>query len=69
MMATHNSGSRQATALAEFLNNAVTNTYTGAQIGSIVTLTDAATIAMDASLSNNFQVTLSGNRTFATQQT
>ena len=34
-------------------NNAVTNTYTGAQIGSIVTLTDAATIAMDASLSNN----------------
>ena len=45
-------------------NNAVTNTYTGAQIGSIVTLTDAATIAMDASLSNNFQVTLSGNRTF-----
>lgn len=45
-------------------NNAVTNTYTGAQIGSIVTLTDAATIAMDASLSNNFQVTLAGNRTF-----
>jgi len=47
-------------------NNAVTDvaqTFTKAQRGAYVTLTDAATIATDLSLSNQFQVTLGGNRT------
>mgnify|MGYP001558742949 CR=1 FL=1 len=39
------------------------NTYTAAQRSAFSTLTDAATIAVDASLSNNFQVVLGGNRT------
>lgn len=37
--------------------------FTAAQRGTYVTLTDAATIATDMSLGNNFQVTLAGNRT------
>lgn len=37
--------------------------FTKAQRGSIVALTDAATIATDLSLGNNFSVTLGGNRT------
>lgn len=41
----------------------VAQTFTAAQRGSYVTLTDAATIAVDLSLGNNFQVTLGGNRT------
>lgn len=40
-------------------------TYTGAQGTAEVALTDAATIAVDASLSNAFRVTLAGNRTLA----
>jgi hypothetical protein len=47
-------------------NNAVTDTaqtFTKAQRGAYVTLTDAATIATDLSLGNQFQVTLGGNRT------
>lgn len=47
-------------------NNAVTDTaqtFTKAQRGAYVTLTDAATIATDLSLGNQFQVTLAGNRT------
>lgn len=47
-------------------NTAVTNavqSFTAAQRGSYVTLTDAATVAIDLSLSNNYQVTLGGNRT------
>jgi hypothetical protein len=46
-------------------NNAVTNVaqnFTAAQRGSYVTLTDAATVAIDLSLGNHFQVTLGGNR-------
>lgn len=39
------------------------NQFTGTQAVSFVTLTDAATIATDASLGNNFAVTLGGNRT------
>jgi hypothetical protein len=39
------------------------NTFTKAQIVTPVALTDAANIAVDASLSNNFSVTLGGNRT------
>lgn len=38
-------------------------TFTAAQRGSFVTLTDAATIAIDLSLSNQYNVTLGGNRT------
>lgn len=39
------------------------NTFTAAQRGAFVTLTDAATIAIDLSLGNQFQVVLGGNRT------
>ena len=45
---------------------AVTNgqqTYTGGQVGAVLSLTDAANISTDLALSNNFQVTLGGNRT------
>jgi hypothetical protein len=47
-------------------NTAKTNVvqaFSAAQRGTYVTLTDAATIATDLSLGNNFQVTLGGNRT------
>lgn len=37
--------------------------FTKAQRGEYITLTDAATVAVDLSLGNNFQVTLAGNRT------
>lgn len=39
------------------------NTWSKGQIGAVTALTDAATIALDLSLSNNFSVTLGGNRT------
>jgi hypothetical protein len=39
------------------------NAWTKAQYVTPVALTDAATIAVDLSLSNNFSVTLGGNRT------
>jgi len=42
---------------------AVAQSYTKAQRGTPVALTDAATIAVDLSLGNNFSVTLAGNRT------
>jgi hypothetical protein len=41
---------------------AVTQSFTKAQRGTPVALTDAATIAVDLSLGNNFSVTLAGNR-------
>jgi hypothetical protein len=41
----------------------VTQIFTAAQRGEITTLTDAATIAVDFADSNNFIVTLGGNRT------
>jgi hypothetical protein len=41
------------------------NTFTAAQVVTPTTLTDAASIAIDASLSNNFRVTLGGNRGLA----
>lgn len=41
----------------------VVQSYSAAQRGTYVTLTDAATIATNMSLGNNFQVTLAGNRT------
>jgi hypothetical protein len=39
------------------------NTYTKAQRGTPVSLTQAATIAVDLSLGNNFYTTMTGNRT------
>lgn len=42
---------------------ATANTFTKAQRGAVAVLTDAATIAVDLSLGNNFSVTLAGNRT------
>jgi len=47
-------------------NTAVTNTaqsFTAAQRAAITTLTDATNISVDFSLTNNFVVTLGGNRT------
>lgn len=41
------------------------NQFTGTQAVAFVTLTDGATITIDGSLSNNFIVTLAGNRTLA----
>lgn len=41
------------------------NTFTKAQIVAPSNLVDGATISVDASLSNNFNVTLGGNRTLA----
>jgi hypothetical protein len=49
-------------------NNAVTNvaqSFTAAQRGSIVALTDGATITPNFALANNFSVTLGGSRTLA----
>lgn len=49
-------------------NVAVTNTaqtFTAAQRGSISALTDGATITPNFSLSNNYSVTIAGNRTLA----
>lgn len=40
-------------------------TFTGAVTRCVVTLTDAPTITVDASLGNHFRVTLGGNRTMA----
>ena len=40
----------------------VTQSFTKAQRGTPVALTDAATVAVDLSLGNNFSVTLGGNR-------
>lgn len=44
---------------------AATQTFTAAQRGSVVALTDGATITPDFSAGNNFSVTLGGNRTLA----
>lgn len=48
-----------------YAQTGATNTYTGAQIGSISTLTDGATITPNFALNNSFTVTLGGNRTLA----
>ena len=42
-----------------------TTTETGAIAPAVVTLTDGATISLDASLGNDFRVTIAGNRTLA----
>lgn len=49
-------------------SNALTDavqSFTKAQRGAIVTLTDGATVTPDFSLGNNFTLTLGGNRTLA----
>jgi hypothetical protein len=49
-------------------NTAVTNvaqSFSAAQRGSVVALTDGATITPDFALANNFSVTLGGSRTLA----
>jgi hypothetical protein len=43
----------------------VAQTYTAGQRGEITTLTDASSISIDLADSNNFTVTLGGNRTLA----
>jgi hypothetical protein len=43
----------------------VVQTFTASQIGEVTGLTDGASIATDLALSNNFSVTLAGNRTLA----
>lgn len=43
----------------------LTQNYSKAQSGSIVALTDGASISLDLALSNNFSVTLAGSRTLA----
>lgn len=48
-----------------YAQTGATNTFTGAQIGSITTLTDGATITPNFALNNSFTVTLAGNRTLA----
>ena len=48
-----------------YAQTGATNTYTGAQIGSISTLTDGATITPNFALNNSFTVTLGGARTLA----
>jgi hypothetical protein len=51
--------------LTGYAQTGATNTFTGAQIGSITTLTDGATITPDFAVNNSFTVTLGGNRTLA----
>lgn len=43
-----------------------TTTEAGAVAPAVVALTDAATIAVDASLGNDFRLTIGGNRTIST---
>ena len=40
----------------------VSQTFSTAQIGAVTSLTDAVNISTDLALSNNFSVTLGGNR-------
>ena len=54
-----------ADTLDGYAQTGATNTFSGAQIGSISTLTDGATITPNFALNNSFTVTLGGNRTLA----
>jgi len=51
--------------LAKVIVSDAVQTFTAAQRGAVVTLTDAASIAVDLSLGNNFTVTLTDNRDVA----
>lgn len=48
------------------LDTSGANTWTKAQRGAFVTLTDASTVTPDFSLANNFNLTLGGSRTLGT---
>jgi len=54
-----------ATAGTDYAGLATAQSFTKAQRGSIVTLTDGATITPDFADANNYTVTLGGNRTLA----
>lgn len=54
-----------ADTLDGYAQTGATNTFAGAQIGGITTLTDGATITPNFALNNSFTVTLAGNRTLA----
>lgn len=59
-------GAAGGTFLSELLASpagAATDTETGAVAPSVVQLTDAPTVTVDASLGNDFRLTLGGNRT------
>jgi hypothetical protein len=45
---------------------ATTNLFSAAQRGAFVTLTDAATVAIDMSLANQYNLRIAGNRTLGT---
>lgn len=51
--------------LANAAKLASAQSFTAAQRGAVVALTDASSIATDMALANNFSVTLGGNRTLA----
>jgi hypothetical protein len=55
----------QAQSDAKYAQVAENNTFTKAQRGAVVALTDGATITADFADGNNFSVTLGGNRTLA----
>lgn len=57
--------SNLATALAGKISAGSVNTFTAAQRGGVVELTDADPIVPDFDLANNFSLTLGGNRTLA----
>lgn len=56
---------KQGTAGTDFVAPNTATTFTAAQRGAIAALTDGATITPDFATSNNFSVTLGGNRTLA----
>lgn len=57
------SGSLVSTQLTGAATLAAAQTFTAGQRGEITTLTDGANISVDLAASNNFTVTLAGNRT------
>lgn len=59
--APHAQAAEQVTAVEQ-----VTTVEQGAMAPAVVALTDAATIAVDASLGNDFRLTIDGNRTVCT---
>ena len=54
-----------ASAGTDYAGMATAQTFTKAQRGAIVTLTDGATVTPDMADGNNFSLTLGGNRTLA----
>ena len=60
-----NSGSDVEVSLSTVSKTNAAQTYTAAQRGSITTLTDGATVTPDFAASNNYTLTLGGNRTIA----